>query len=314
MAPHPERKPSPPTLRLHPERRASAPSHNRRGDTHEHETSMAQFRKTDLFGETTAPLFPGGISYFPLEDPTKNLEDVGRGVAHKLRSGLCALKGGLQMSLQHMQPGPTRELLALAERGARHITEIVSDLVLLTQRPAFHPRPLDLNLLLSQFLNGLRRHPEWEGITVTRRLDGAIPLIWGDPDLLDTVFDAVAKNAVEAMAPRESTFMDEFVSPSVDRTPRPRRFKIETSRESANVVVRLTDTGTGLAADMVPLAFQPYFSTKSGHRGMGLPLARWLIHAHGGSLSLQSRPETGTTLTFRFPDTTPFDPDRPPSF
>jgi len=201
-------------------------------------------------------------------------------------------------------------MLTLAERGARHITEIVSDLVLLTQRPAFHPRPVDLNLLLSQFLNGLRLHPEWDGVTVMRRLDGALPLIWADPDLLDKVFDAIAKNAAEAMVPRESALSDESIPPSQDQTHRPRHLKVETSRESSNVVVRIIDTGIGLAADMVPLAFQPYFTTKSGRRGMGLPLARWLVHAHGGSLSLQSRPETGTTVTFRFPDTPPFDQER----
>jgi signal transduction histidine kinase len=133
------------------------------------------------------------------EEPTRNFEDVGRGVAHKLRSGLCALKGGLELSLQQMLPGPTREMLSLAERGAQHITEIVKDLVALTQRPDVHPKPLDLNLLVGEFLNGLRRDPAWHHVVLTRRLGGSIPLILGDPDLLDIVFEAVTKNAAEAM-------------------------------------------------------------------------------------------------------------------
>lgn len=279
MAPHPERKPAP---RPFPRRAA------RMGI------------QSPLLQTVTFP-------FSPFEEPTRNMEDVGRGVAHKLRSGLCALNGGLQMSLQQLLPGPTREMLALAERGAHHITEIVKDLVLLTQRPAFHPRPVDINLLLSEFLNGLKRHPEWDGITVTRRLDGSLPPILGDPDLLDTVFDAVAKNAVEAMAPR--------VPPPIEETgtvaPTTRRLAVETSREGDSIVVRMTDTGRGLSTETMELAFQPYFSTKSGRRGMGLPLARWLVHVHGGSMSLHSRPDRGTTVTFRFPDPTPFNPDSP---
>lgn len=276
MAPHTDRKSAPPPFRHRPARLRLAPP---------------------VLHSATFP-------FSVMEEPTRNMEDVGRGVAHKLRSGLCALNGGIQMSLQQLLPGPTREMLALAERGAHHITEIVKDLVLLTQRPAFNPRPLDINLLLSEFLNGLKRHPQWEGITVTRRLDGSLPMILGDPDLLDTVFDAVAKNAADAMAPQAAPKGEEAsaVLP-------PRRLAVETSRESDNIVVRITDTGGGLTAETMELAFQPYFSTKSGRRGMGLPLARWLVHVHGGTMSLRSRPETGTTVTFRFPDPTPLTPD-----
>ena len=278
MAPHPERKSAPPTLRHRPARLRLSPP---------------------VLHSATFPLFV-------LEEPTRNMEDVGRGVAHKLRSGLCALNGGIQMSLQQMLPGPTREMLALAERGAHHITEIVKDLVLLTQRPAFNPRPLDINLLLSEFLNGLRRHPEWEGITVTRRLDGSLPLIMGDSDLLDTVFDAVAQNAADAMTVRNAPIPEITSAPGPTSPSRPRRMAVETSRESDSIVVRMTDTGVGLTAETMELAFQPYFSTKSGRRGMGLPLSRWLVHVHGGSMTLRSRPETGTTVTFRFPDPTAF--------
>lgn len=294
MAPHTDRKSAPPPFRHRPARLRLAPP---------------------VLHSATFP-------FSVMEEPTRNMEDVGRGVAHKLRSGLCALNGGIQMSLQQMLPGPTREMLALAERGAHHITEIVKDLVLLTQRPAFNPRPLDVNLLLSEFLNGLKRHPEWEGITITRRLDGSLPMILGDPDLLDTVFEAVAKNAADAMAPQTTPKGEEESSVLPPRPPSqsfgdsrrpngvtaPPRLAVETSRESDNIVIRMTDTGGGLTAETMELAFQPYFSTKSGRRGMGLPLARWLVHVHGGTMSLRSRPETGTTVTFRFPDPTPLNP------
>lgn len=278
MAPHPERKSPPPVFRHRPTRIRVSPR---------------------VLQSTPFP-----ISFF--EEPTRNMEDVGRGVAHKLRSGLCALNGGIQMSLQQMLPGPTREMLALAERGAHHITEIVKDLVLLTQRPAFNPRPLDINLLLSEFLNGLRRHPEWAHIPIARRLDGSLPLIMGDPDLLDSVFDAVAKNASDAMAAIKGSPLDDQLT--AGSTP-VKRLEVETSRENGAIVIRMTDTGVGLTAETMELAFQPYFSTKSGRRGMGLPMARWLVHVHGGSISLHSRTGTGTTVTFRFPDPTPFEPD-----
>lgn len=248
----------------------------------------------------TGPLSLGGTnvveSVFPLtifEEPTRNFEDVGRGVAHKLRSGLCALKGGLELSLQQMLPGPTREMLSLAERGAQHITEIVKDLVQLTQRPDVHPKPLDLNLLVGEFLNGLRRDPAWHHVVLTRRLGGSIPLILGDPDLLDIVFEAVTKNAAEAMPPAADG--SELKSSSA-------QLLVETGPEDDYTVVRLTDSGTGLSPEAKELAFQPYFSTKSGHRGMGLALARWMMHVHGGSMTIENNPDFGATVTLRFPN------------
>lgn len=235
-------------------------------------------------------------SVFPFtifEEPTRNFEDVGRGVAHKLRSGLCALKGGLELSLQQMLPGPTREMLSLAERGAQHITEIVKDLVALTQRPDVHPKPLDLNLLIGEFMNGLRRDPAWHHVVLTRRPSGAIPPILGDPELLDTVFEAVTKNAAEAMAP----------NPDESETKkRGAQLLVETFREEDHTGVRLIDSGTGLSPEAKELAFQPYFSTKSGHRGMGLSMARWMMHVHGGSMSIENNLDCGATVTLRFPN------------
>nr|MBP9698511.1 HAMP domain-containing histidine kinase [Elusimicrobiota bacterium] len=252
MAPHPDRK------------HLSLPRLARRG----HALAPAKNWKLTPLAE---PFFMSGTnvveSVFPFtifEEPTRNFEDVGRGVAHKLRSGLCALKGGLELSLQQMLPGPTREMLSLAERGAQHITEIVKDLVQLTQRPDIHPKHLDLNLLIGEFLNGLRRDPAWHHVALTRRMDGSIPLILADPALLDTVFESITKNALEAMIPSAAD--------SETKTPAA-QLLVQTAREEGQVAVRLIDSGTGLSPDAKELAFQPYFSTKSGHRGMGLALA-----------------------------------------
>jgi len=71
-------------------------------------------------------------------------------------------------------------------------------------------------------------------------------------------------------------------------------------REPA-VRVQVADTGPGMSPDAASRVFQPYYSTKRGGSGLGLPTARRLIDAHGGSLSLHTEPGRGSEFTIELP-------------
>ena len=67
------------------------------------------------------------------------------------------------------------------------------------------------------------------------------------------------------------------------------------------MTVQVTDTGSGMSAEVLEKAFTPYFSTKKTGTGLGLPTARRIIEMHGGTLELNSDPERGTQFTIRLP-------------
>jgi signal transduction histidine kinase len=69
--------------------------------------------------------------------------------------------------------------------------------------------------------------------------------------------------------------------------------------------VSVTDTGSGIAAEHVPRLFEPFFTTKPEGLGMGLPICRSLIEAHGGRLWTEPNPGPGTTFKFRLPTPQP---------
>jgi signal transduction histidine kinase len=60
------------------------------------------------------------------------------------------------------------------------------------------------------------------------------------------------------------------------------------------------DTGPGIAAEDYPRIFLPFFS-RSGGTGLGLPLARQIVHAHGGTIDVESQPGSGAKFTVRLP-------------
>ena len=63
----------------------------------------------------------------------------------------------------------------------------------------------------------------------------------------------------------------------------------------------MRDEGEGIPADMLPRVFQPLYSTRPEGTGLGLPVARRIVRAHGGTLTLHSEPGSGTTATVVFP-------------
>jgi signal transduction histidine kinase len=63
----------------------------------------------------------------------------------------------------------------------------------------------------------------------------------------------------------------------------------------------LIDTGKGMSAEVLAKLFKPFFSTKPGGNGLGLPTTRKIIEAHGGTIDVQSEVGRGTKFTVRLP-------------
>jgi two-component system sensor kinase FixL len=112
-----------------------------------------------------------------------------------------------------------------------------------------------------------------------------------DPDVGDVLVDRVQiqqvmvnlmRNAIEAMEH----------APTKQLTIRARQ------RGKELVEISVADTGTGVAPELLENLFQPFTSNKAQGMGLGLSICRTIIEAHGGRLSVESVPESGTTFKF----------------
>jgi two-component system NtrC family sensor kinase len=65
---------------------------------------------------------------------------------------------------------------------------------------------------------------------------------------------------------------------------------------AAAVVVRVSDDGAGIAADVLPRIFEPHFSTRTSGSGLGLAITRRLVESWGGAVTIESEPGRGTTV------------------
>ena len=82
---------------------------------------------------------------------------------------------------------------------------------------------------------------------------------------------------------------------------------VEPAREGAapSITLSLIDTGKGMSAETVSKVFRPFFTTRPGGTGLGLPTTRRILQAHGGDITLQSEPDKGTMFTIRLPTLPP---------
>jgi len=112
-----------------------------------------------------------------------------------------------------------------------------------------------------------------------------LPLVSGDRVHLSQVLLNLIINGMDAMQ----------TSPASNK-----RVVIEARpREEGRVEVAVTDSGPGVPPGLIDRVFDPFFTTKSGGLGMGLPISRTIIEAHGGRLWAEHAP-AGRGLTFRF--------------
>lgn len=76
---------------------------------------------------------------------------------------------------------------------------------------------------------------------------------------------------------------------------------VRTSRQGDRVVLQVSDTGRGIAPEDLPKIFRPYYSSRAGGTGLGLPTAKKMVEAHGGTIEVHSEPGRGTSFTIELP-------------
>ena len=131
-------------------------------------------------------------------------------------------------------------------------------------------------------------------IDVALDLDPAIPDIMAEHNRLEQVFINLVSNAIDAMDEKSS-------QPGLQNTTK--RLSIKSFAESDQVVVQVSDTGTGMSEEIKNKIFEPFFTTKKVGKGTGLgvSISYGIVKDYNGSIEIESEPGQGTTFTLKFP-------------
>ena len=182
--------------------------------------------------------------------------------------------------------GETDRILELIETEASRCGEIARNLLLFSRTPAAAFVREGIEPLLDRCLLLLHAHAEGEGVALGLEVAADLPPVECDPDQIQQMVLALGLNAIEA-TPRGGVVAIE-VGPAAD---------------GELLVLRVRDTGHGIAAEHLDKIFEPFFTTKTEGRGVGLGLAvaYGIIQRHGGTIKVDSTPGSGTTFIVSLP-------------
>ena len=212
------------------------------------------------------------------------------GVAHEVNNPLTYVLLNLDMLAQRLdgesQPSTLRSYLERAQSGAQRVQTIVASLRTFSRIDEGPEQPVDLRATLDAALtmasSELRHRAQVH-------VDQAEPLtVLGSEAKLGQVFLNLIINAAQAIE-----------QPDPER----QHIRIRLFREDQRAVVEVSDTGSGIAPELLGRIFDPFFTTKpvGSGTGLGLSICHSIISDLSGSIDVRSRPGQGTTFIVRLP-------------
>lgn len=202
-------------------------------------------------------------------------------IAHEVKNPLAGVRGAIQVIGGHLPPDG-RDAAIVKEIVTRidGLNDLMKDMLLFARPPQPRPTLLDIHALIATTADLLSTDPALKDVCVN--IEGSLPPVSADPELLKIVFINLLVNSAHAI--------------KGDGT-----IRVDLASVDAFHEIAFNDLGPGIPVDIREQIFTPFFTTKSRGSGLGLPTAKRLIEAHRGSIDIQCPPGGGTTVTLRLP-------------
>jgi two-component system, cell cycle sensor histidine kinase and response regulator CckA len=232
----------------------------------------------------------------------QKMEAVGRlagGVAHDFNNLLTVILGFCELLLTDAAPGDPRsaDILEIRKAGTR-ATELTRQLLAFSRKEIIEPTLLDLGVILNDMRPMLGRLIR-EDIKILVGARPGLARVKVDRGQMEQVIVNLAVNAQDAMA-NGGTLTIEVANVFLDEHYAAVHFDV---KPGPYVVLTVTDSGTGMAADVRERVFEPFFTTKPVGQGTGLGLAtvHGIVMRGGGSVSVYSEVGRGTSFKVYLP-------------
>jgi len=234
---------------------------------------------------------------------SQKLEAFGQlagGVAHDFNNLLAVIHGNAELLLMDADQFSAKaaERLAHVMSAAERAASLTRQLLIFGRKQAMHLEPILLNSLIANLAKMLDRVIR-EDIRLECRHSDQLPFVQADAGMVEQVLINLVVNARDAM-PHGGQLL--IVTDKVT---------IDAAQASANpearagefVSLAVSDTGTGIAPELLPRIFEPFFTTKESGKGTGLGLATVcsIIKQHQGWIDVSSRVGSGTTFKIFLP-------------
>jgi signal transduction histidine kinase len=218
-----------------------------------------------------------------LEETEQQRRSALADVSHELRQPLTVIQGNIEALIDGVYPADAAHLEPILAE-TRILEHLIDDLRTLTLAEAgslvLHREPTDLATLLNDVARSYQSQADQSGVGLGLTVADNLPFLDVDPARIREVVANLLTNAIR-------------------HTPRDGGVEISAALAGDQVEVMVHDTGSGIPPDQLERIFDRFYrSPDSPGSGLGLPIARSLVEAHGGSMTAASGPGLGTTIGF----------------
>jgi PAS domain S-box-containing protein len=216
-------------------------------------------------------------------------------MSHELRTPLNAIIGFADV-IKGSMFGPLneryRDYAADIFSSGTHLLKLINEILDLSKLEAKQvelcEEDVDLATIIQSCTHLIELQAQGAKVQLISAVDSNVPLIRADDRRMRQILINLLSNAVKF-------------------TPEGGQIRISVSLANGGVTITIADTGIGMTSDQIPNALEPFkqidskISRKHEGSGLGLPLTKYLVELHGGSLTIESKPNLGTTVTCILP-------------
>jgi signal transduction histidine kinase len=216
------------------------------------------------------------------------LAELAGGFVHDLKNHLSTLRLNLQLLAEDFnEPQSQRERRALErilrlQNECQRLVDISNDFLRFARVNDLDLKPTNLGELIEELVDFFGPMARSVNIEIKTYIPADLPQVSLDREMFKQALLNLLLNAQQAM-------------------PSGGEITLLARTDAGRVVLDFIDTGRGMSAEVLDKAFRPFYSTRSGGTGLGLPTTRKIIDAHGGTIDAQSEVGHGTKFTIRLP-------------
>jgi two-component system, NtrC family, sensor histidine kinase HydH len=226
-------------------------------------------------------------------DKYAQLAELAGGFIHEIKNHLSTLSLNIQLLAEDLEhPESPRERRA-AERVQRlqgecqRLVNVANDFLRFARIDRLELEPANLLEIIEEMIDFFGPTARQANITIHPYLPANLPQVRLDSQLFKQALLNLLLNAEQAMPSGGELVIQASHSPG--------------PAGAGTVLVSLIDTGVGMSPEALTKVFRPFFSTKQGGTGLGLPTTKKIIEAHGGIIEVQSEMGKGTKFTLKLP-------------
>jgi PAS domain S-box-containing protein len=244
-------------------------------------------------------------------------------IAHEFRNALTSVKMILQLQNESKRLSQVdKRSLSVALNSLYHMEDVVTELLNFGRPSPMEFRTHDIKTVIDESLSFVQVQMGTDRIRLQKEVDGSLPAMRLDASHLREAMINILLNAIQAIKSREKSEKEETITVTARRVVARKTLRdvglLPTGNNAAQsedqkdydivlwkgtdcVIVEISDTGPGMDQPVQSRIFDPFFTTKTNGTGLGLPMVKRTVNAHGGIVTVKSRKGKGTTFSLSIP-------------